>query len=224
MTKKMNCCNATSCLLSVSFDFFVSSFADKPAGSSKAKLFPFGWFLLVIPFWGCVFVKDTHSWKWYRWLQIYSLPVWPSAARISCGSHNAGPDTELLNHALARTQFPPFSSSALLHPTHCITNHSPKIWFNTLQTGPYHCTTRPCPFSHSLHQCFLLSLFQKLLWHINSILLIVKSLPNSSPDLSVSVSYMNVFEDYNGFSLIWMIVCSWMSKYEMFVQLDLTKL
>lgn len=123
---------------SVSFDFFVSPFADKPAGSSKAKLFPFGCFLHVIPFWGCVFVKDTHSWEWYRWLQIYSLPIWPSAAWISCGSLSAGPDTELLNHALAKTQFPPFSSSALLHPTHCITNHSPKIWFNTLQTAPYH--------------------------------------------------------------------------------------
>ncbi len=118
----------------------LSPFTNKPAGSSKAKLFPFGWFLHVILFWGgCVFVKDTHSWEWYRWLQIYCLPVWPSAAWISCGSHNAGPDTELLNHALARTQFPPFISSALLHPTYCITNYSLKIWLTpyrlTLQTA-----------------------------------------------------------------------------------------
>lgn len=140
-----------------------------PAGSSKAKLFPFGWFLHVIPFWGCVFVKDTHSWEWYRWLQIYCFPVWPSAAWISCGSHNAGPDTELLNHDLARTQIPPFTSSAQFHPTYCITNYSLKIWFNTLQTGPCHCTARPCPFSHSFHQCFLLSCSHRLLWHMNSI-------------------------------------------------------
>lgn len=110
-----NCCSATSSTISISFDFFVSPFTDKPAGSSKAKLFPFGWFLHVIPFSGCVFVKDTHSWEWYRWLQIYCLPVWPSAAWISCGSHNAGPDTELLNHALART---PFTSLVMFHPTY----------------------------------------------------------------------------------------------------------
>jgi len=79
--------------LSVSFDFFVSRFSDKPAGSSKASAFPFGWFLHVIPFWVCVFVKDTHSWEWYRWQQIYCLLVWPSAAWISHGSHNAGLDT-----------------------------------------------------------------------------------------------------------------------------------
>lgn len=146
------------------FCFFVSPFTDKPAGSSKAKLFPFGWFFHVIPFWGCVFVKYTHSWECYRWLQIYCLPVWPSAAWISCGSHNAGTDTELLNHALARTQFPPFTSSALFHPTHCTTNYSLKIWFNTLQTGPYHCIAWPCPFFISL----LLSLSHRLLLHTNS--------------------------------------------------------
>lgn len=57
---KMICCNATSCPLSASFDFFVSPFCDKPAGSSKAKLFPFGGFLHVIPFWGvCICQRYT---------------------------------------------------------------------------------------------------------------------------------------------------------------------
>lgn len=56
----MNCCKATSCTLYVSFDFFVSPFSDKPAGFSKAKLFPFGWFLHVIPFWGvCICQRYT---------------------------------------------------------------------------------------------------------------------------------------------------------------------
>lgn len=122
--KIVNCCSAVSCSISVSFDFRVSpASVDKPAGSSKTKLFPFGWLLHVIPFWGCVFVKDTHSWVWYRWQQIYCLPVWPSAAWISRGSYKAGPDTQLLNHALARTLFTPFSFSTLLHSIHHLTKN-----------------------------------------------------------------------------------------------------
>lgn len=50
----------TFCTLSVSFYFFVSPFTDKPAGSSKANLFPFGWFFYVIPFWGvCICQRYT---------------------------------------------------------------------------------------------------------------------------------------------------------------------
>lgn len=41
-------------------DFFVSPLADEPAGSTKAKLFPFGWFLRVIPsFWACICQRYT---------------------------------------------------------------------------------------------------------------------------------------------------------------------
>lgn len=41
-------------------DFFVSPLSDKPAGSTKAKLFPFGWFFRVIPsFWACICQRYT---------------------------------------------------------------------------------------------------------------------------------------------------------------------
>lgn len=109
-----NCCNATSCILC----FVGFPLADEPAGSSKPRLFPFGWFLHVIPFGGMCICQRYTRWEWYRWLQIYCLSVWPSAAWISRSSHNAGPDTELLNHALARTRFTPISavpSHTLLH-------------------------------------------------------------------------------------------------------------
>lgn len=145
MLKNVNCCSAVSCSLSVSFDFFVSPSADKPAGSSKTKLFPFGWLLHVIPFWGCVFVKDTHSWEWYRWQQIYCLPVWPSAAWISRGSYKAGPDTQLLNHALARTLFSPCSSSTLFHSTLL------GILFHTLWNGCYYWVAKLSTSTHCLY-------------------------------------------------------------------------
>lgn len=135
------------------FDFFVSPLTDKPAGSSKAKLFPFGWFFHVIPFSGCVFVKDTHSWEWYRWLQIYCLPIWPCAAWISYGSHNAGHDTEYLNHALARTQVSSLTSSDGFHPPYRNTNYWLKIRSFFLQTGDHYCTA--WPFSLALFVTFV---------------------------------------------------------------------
>lgn len=159
INKNQNCCNAASCSLFVSFDSIVSPFTDKPAGSRKAKLFPFGWFLHVIPFSGCVFVKDTHSWERYRWLQIYCLPVWPSAAWISYGSHNAGPDTELLNHALASTQFPSVMSSDVFHPTHCHTNSLKTRFKHLTDWWPsLHCLNLPLlPNSSSVFSSMSLS-------------------------------------------------------------------
>lgn len=148
----MTCCNAASCTLSVSFDFFVSPFTDKPAGSGETKFFPFGWFLHVIPFWGvCICQRYTQlgmvqmatdllpsrlafcgldilwlsqCWAWYR-------------APKSCSGKDSVPS--LFHLLLCSTPH-----------THCIANYSLKIWFHTLQNGFYHCADRPCPSSYPL--------------------------------------------------------------------------
>lgn len=103
MTIVVNCIKAPSCMpLSIQLEVL----------SLTSQLV-----LVTLPIWlpspcnprfgcVCVFVKDTHSWGRYRWLQIYCLSVRPCVAQISRGSHNVGPNTELRNHALAKTLVP----------------------------------------------------------------------------------------------------------------------